>query len=54
MVVSLDATMACDTIEWPYMFAVLRRMRFSPNYISWIKLLYREVMAQVVVNNRKS
>lgn len=54
VLVLLDAAMAFDMVEWPYLFAVLEKFGFGPNFVSWIRLLYIKPMAQVVVNNRKS
>lgn len=53
VVVSLDATMAFDRIEWPYLFAVLEKLGFGPKFIGWVRLLYSEPLEQVVVNNKK-
>lgn len=54
VVMSLDARMAFDTVEWPYMFTVLEKMGFVPNFTAWLSLLYTDPIAQVVVNNRTS
>ena len=54
LVLSLDARMAFDSIEWSYMMAALSRMGFGPNFLSWLQLLYAEPLAQVRVNGKLS
>lgn len=54
IVVSLDATMAFNTLEWTYMMAVLKKLGFGPTFIGWVRLLYSEPLAQVVINNKIS
>lgn len=54
VIVSLDAASAFDTIEWPCMFAVLSKMGFGPEFLGWIRLLYHQPLARVMVNNRLS
>ena len=53
-VLSLDAKMAFDIMEWGYMLEVLRKMGFGPNFVRWIQLLYTEPLAQVRVNGATS
>ena len=54
VVLSLDAKMAFDSIEWKYMLEALRRMGLGQNFLSWITLLYTEPLAQVKVNGKRS
>lgn len=37
---SLDAMKAFDSIEWIYLWEVLKRFGFGERYISWVCLLY--------------
>lgn len=53
-VVSLDAHMAFDSIEWDYLFAVLEKLGFGTVFQMWVKLLYTEPLARVAVNGTMS
>lgn len=54
IILSLDARMAFDLVEWPFLFAVLRHMGFGPKFCGWVQLLYTKPLAHVVVNGRIS
>lgn len=53
-ILSLDATMAFDSMEWSYLFEVLARFEFEPKFNQWIRLLYTDLLGQVRVNNHTS
>lgn len=44
---SLDAMKAFDSIDWGYLWAVLGHFGFSPQYISWVCLLYVQPQAAI-------
>lgn len=54
VILSLDASMAFDSIEWPYLFKVLTRLGFGPKFRKWVALLYNDPLGQVRVNNHTS
>lgn len=38
-VLSLDAAKAFDSVEWPFLWAVLHKMAFGPGFITWVRRL---------------
>lgn len=52
--VFLDATKACDSLEWDYLAFVLRRMGFPEPFLAWIHLLYIDLQASTLVNGAHS
>lgn len=47
MVASLDIEKAFDTVEWPFLWEVLRRMGFPLVFILWLQELFRNPMSAV-------
>jgi len=48
--VTLDAQKAFDSVDHKYLLKILEMYGFPPTYISWIKLLYKDLQATVLVN----
>ena len=54
VIISLNAENAFDRVEWSFLFFVLQKFGFNPEFISWIKLLYASRVASVHTNRLKS
>ncbi|KAF1331469.1 putative Pollike protein, partial [Globisporangium splendens] len=46
----LDFEKAFDRVNWDYMFRLLERMGFGSEFTQWIKLLYTEPQAHLLIN----
>ena len=47
---SLDQEKAFDRVDWSYLFSLLDRLGFGPNFISWVRLFYTDPRASILVN----
>ena len=50
LIVSLDQTKAYDRVEWDFLFKVLEKFNFGPNFIKIIKTCYNNIQSAVKVN----
>ena len=41
----IDFEKAFDTVEWDFLFAVLKQFNLDPTFITWIKLLYTNIFS---------
>ena len=48
LLLQLDFEKAYDSIEWPFLFAALRKFNFPHSLIEGIKLLYTNIVSTVV------
>ncbi|KAJ1118913.1 hypothetical protein NDU88_007100 [Pleurodeles waltl] len=46
-VLAVDIEKAFDSLEWAFLYTVMSRLRFGPEYIAWVRLLYTEPTARV-------
>ena len=53
-VISLDAEIAFDRVEWEYLFMAMRKFDFGKDFISWVEQLYASPLASVNTNNLQS
>lgn len=54
VLMSLDAVKTFDSVEWPYLWEVLKRFGFGEVYISWVRLLYYRPQAAIRGADRMS
>ena len=54
VIISLDQTKAYDRVEWDFLFKVLRKFNFGPNFINMIKTCYTNIESCVKVNGYTS
>jgi len=50
VLMSMDAKKAFDSVDHGYMFKTLKKYGFSDNFIETIKLLYKDIKADIIVN----
>ena len=50
LIISLDQTKAYDRVEWDFLFKVLRKFNFGPNFIHMIKTCYTNIESCVKLN----
>ena len=48
--ISIDQEKAFDRIEINYVLQVLKAMNFGDSFISWVRLLYKDISSQILVN----
>ena len=54
MVMAIDFEKAFDKLRWDFIFKALESFGFGNTYISWVRLLYRDVVACVTNNGYTS
>jgi hypothetical protein len=52
--ITLDAQKAFDSVDHNYLQKILGMYGFPPEYISWIKTIYKDLRANVLVNGYKT
>ena len=52
--INIDFTKAYDKISHQFLFSCLHQFNFNTTFIRWVKILYRNVMSSVIVNNHIS
>ena len=49
-IINIDQEKAFDRVDREFLFDVLERMNFGPNFIKWIRAIYRDSETSVLVN----
>jgi hypothetical protein len=52
MLLSLDFEKAFDSLDWEFMFKVLRAFGFGEDFCHWIETFYKNTKSTVIVNGR--
>lgn len=47
IIISLEAEKAFDRVKWHFLFHMLKKFGFGPNFITWIRVLYSSPLAAV-------
>ena len=50
LAIQIDFEKAFDSINWNFMFRPLERMNFGNDFISWVKVLYKNTTSTVINN----
>ncbi|KAI7813124.1 reverse transcriptase [Triplophysa rosa] len=54
VVLNLDFEKAFDRVSHQYLFQVLQKMGFPGRFLTWVGLLYREIISRILVNGNLS
>ena len=50
LMIFIDFHKAFDTIEWNYLVSYLKAFQFGPDFIRWVKTLYKNIQSCVINN----
>ena len=50
----MDARKAFDSVDHEYLFKVLEAYGFGPKFINWVKLLNKNLIADILVNGYRT
>lgn len=51
---SLDANKSFDSVEWQYLWSVMKKLGFGPGFLNWVQMLYLKPTACIKVNGMES
>jgi hypothetical protein len=52
--IQIDFEKAFDSINWDFMLLSLEKMNFDPDYVKWVKILYKNTSSCVMNNGHKT
>ena len=50
LMIFIDFHKAFDSIEWNYLVSCLKAFQFGPDFIPWVKTLYKNIQSYVINN----
>ena len=53
MIISIDAEVAFDKIQWPFMLKTLNKLGIDRTYLKIIKAIYDKPIANIILNGQK-
>ena len=53
-IILIDQQKAFDRVEFSWLFQVLDKLKFGKNYISWLKILYKDMKSCILTNGYTS
>ena len=54
VILFLDFRKAFDTVDWNFLYAVLKKFGFNQSFVSWIRTIYNETTSCIMNNGWKS
>lgn len=54
IIASLDAEKSFDSVEWEYLWEILKRFVFCPKFLKWLGMLYKSPRARIRTNDTLS
>ena len=52
--IQIDFEKAFDSVNWDFMLLSLEKMNFDPDYVNWVKILYKNTSSSVLNNGHKT
>ena len=53
-IISIDQYKAFDTVNWSFLFKVLKKLNFGDQFCKWISILYNNILSRIIINGNIS